>query len=465
LARKPRLFLDNVAQHIYLKGINQEDIFLDDEDYVYYKMLLSKNTKELHVKLHAFCLERDSIYFLATFDTQELAARFMQTLGLRYVSYFNKKYGRSGTLWEGRYKSSLVEDAWILSVMKYIDLHSNDLKKCTYTHNALGESIDFLYEHQMYKLLGASSLDRASIYKKLCQSFLKSEKNFIQEKLSKQLPTGEEEFYKHIELISGENLFSKKRGRPKKNKEKRKKMYSKLVVLDKKKHGSLKVSPLQDLNFAKDMNFIKIAANEAFAVGETFPVVFAADKDNFSLVALVSLGKGNLAINEEGKYITKYVPAFLRQYPFSFAKKSKDSQDRVVLIDEEASVVSKTKGKQLFTKKEEESEILKNAVTFLSNFDKDIQNTTSIVKMISESDILEEREISIGEGENKQVLIKGFKVINKDKLKNLDDKTLADWVRKGIISFIDVHIKSLEKIDLLFKLENNKIQQKNALNA
>jgi putative transposase len=378
----------------------------------------------------------------------------MQSLGVKYVAYFNKKYSRKGTLWQGRYKSSLVEDSYLLSVMKYIE--SLKSLKNSAPKNAQNIKDELITPHQMYILLASSDEDRAKIYSKRVLDT--KTKEFIKNALNTQSITGSKEFIKKIETIVGVALTPKRRGRPKKNQQEGKKMYNKLVVLDKEQHKSLKVSPLEDLKFAKKMAFVPVLASEIAMVAETFPVVFTAD-ENPTLVALTSLGGENLAINEDGKYITRYVPAFLRKYPFSLASSKENPDQKVILIDESASNVSKTKGKQLFDKDGNETEVLKNAIKFLGDYEKQNLTTQAIAKAIKEAGILEDREISIGEGEEKKVLIKGFRVVNKEKLNSLDDKVLADWVRKGIITFIDTHLKSLSNIEVLFKLASH-AQQK-----
>lgn len=466
MGRKIRLFLEDTALHISIKSINQEILFKDDEDFTFYRNLLTDVAKKLHVSLHSYVFLPNQINFLATFVSADDASRFMQSLGLKYVSYYNKKYKRSGTLWEGRYKSSLVEDIYVLSVMQYIEtlalnqkvvlkLQENEFS--SFNVNALAQTSDLIIAHFTYEYLGKDSTDRASIYRsKLDIAKQNSEQNeFIENCLYKQVLTGSKNFYEKVGKIVGENLFDKKRGRPKKKKNqiKRNEMYSKLTVLDKEQHKSLKISPLENLNFAKEMAFVPVLANETAVVSEVFPVVFTADEKP-SLVTLTSIGGNNLAINPEGKYITKYVPAFYRKYPFSLATKDENSEEKIVLIDEEASIVSKTKGKQLFTKDGEQSEALKNAIAFLTSYEQEAQNTLAVVKTISEAGILEDREISVGEGEEKKVLVQGFRVVNREKLNALSDEVLAKWVRKGIISFIDAHIKSLEKIEVLFKLAN-----------
>ena len=447
MGRKVRLFFEDVALHIQICGINQEKIFRDDEDILFYKDLLKDISYALHVDIHAYALNSTCIHLLCTFKQKDAPSRFMQSLGLRYVLYFNKKYARSGTVWQGRYKSSFVEDRYVLHVMHYIE----SMQNCS------NQDEDIVKSHEMYRLLDRNSDDRRIAYKSkfLSKSLKQDMLDFIENHLNKQTITGSVEFYRKLEELMGQSLMVKKRGRPKKDKtkpkKKEKKMFEKLVVLDKEKHKSLKISPMEDLKFAKKLSFVPVLANETSMVAEMFPVVFTADETS-SLVALTSLGDKNLAINEDGKYITRYVPAFLRKHPFSLANTEENSDKKVILVDEEASNVSKTKGKQLFTKDGEQTEVLKNAITFLTNYETQYVSTMEVVKIIKDSGILEDREISVGEGEDKKVLVNGFKVVNREKLNELDNEVLADWVRKGIITFIDLHLNSLSKIEILFKL-------------
>lgn len=232
-------------------------------------------------------------------------------------------------------------------------------------------------------------------------------------------------------------------------------MYKNLVVLDKKQHKELKLSPMQELSFAKDSAFMPVVANEVPLVGAAFPVVFTADAAA-SLVALVSLGGESLAINAEGKWITSYVPSYLRKYPFSLAGTQENPEQKVVLIDEKSSLFSKSKGKQLFKKDGSQSETLANAINFLTAHENEAVVTANVAKLIADSGILEDREISVGEGDEKKVLVNGFRVVNREKLNALSDDVLADWVRKGIIALIDAHIKSLDNIQALFNIAHQR---------
>jgi len=457
LARRIRIFIENTAQHILLKGI--ENIFREDIDYTVFISIL-RDMKDV-IKIHSYILMPNYFEFIATPLNKDSLSKFMQSLGRRYVRYFNKKYNRTGTLWEGRYKASIVEDSYILYVMRYIERSPlrekvvDEPTKYKYSSihcNLLNIKDILINHHKVYRSLGYRDIDRIKFYSQVFYMDNRYD-NFIKRCLEKQLITGNLEYIKKVEQLVGLSLREKKRGRPKKNNKnsKGKKMYKKLAVLDKKVHKDLKVKPMKDLNFAKGVAFVPLLAREVELVGKDFPVVFTAD-ENPSIVALVSLGGENLAINHEGKWITEYVPAFIRKYPFAITSAQDNPNHKIVLIDEESPLVSFTEGEPLFTEDGNQTKVLQNAIKFLSEYEKELDISKRVAKIIQESNILEEREISIGEGEEKHVLVNGFRVVDREKLNSLSDDILADWVRKGFIGLIDTHIKSLNNINRLFNL-------------
>lgn len=465
LARKIRLFLENTPLHILLQGNNQENIFNDQDDYLYGLEILKDLAKNLPIQLHAYILMPTHIHLLCTPFEKNAMSRFMQGFGIKYVAYFNKKYHRTGTLWEGRYKSSLVENKFILPLMHYIETSALRAKLVgsianyqysSYPCNALGKVDEITIPHKMYELLAATPKERISVYGALFERPLEEEMlTFMQNHITKQTITGTQEFTQELRQRIGSSTIIRKIGRPKKTNQQRNTMYQKLVVLDKEQHKSLKVSPMSNLNFAKELTSTPILANEIALVGKDFPVVFTGG-ENPTLITLTSLSGSNLAINAEGKYIVSYVPAFLRRYPFSIGSNKENPTQQLILVDENSDLLSHTKGKQLFTKEGENSETLNNAVSFLQNYENERITTQNVVNLIANSGILEDREITVGEGDEKKVLVNGFRIINKDKLNALSDEVLAIWVRKGIISFIDAHISSLSNIQTLFNLASTK---------
>ena len=228
-------------------------------------------------------------------------------------------------------------------------------------------------------------------------------------------------------------------------------MYKKIELLSKEKHSNLKIKTLDNLLFAKDNPSFPVLISEAESVAVNFPIVFSSE-ENPSLFAITSLGNQNLSMNSEGKWLSRYVPAVYRKYPFAYASIKENLEQKAVVIDIEAQNLSETEGEALFDEQSNQTELLKDTIQFLTSYEQEAMKTKSLAKIVLDSGILEDRELSIGEGETKQVLVKGFKVVSVEKLNALDDATLASWVRNGVISFINIHLKSLNNLQNLMNL-------------
>src|SRR6476469_7160072 len=106
MARLPRLTLLGLAHHVIQRGNNRELIFRTAADYQAVKLILADSARECGVAVHAYVLMPNHFHLLATPKEEKTLPRMMQAVGRRYVRYFNNLYGRSGTLWEGRYRST-----------------------------------------------------------------------------------------------------------------------------------------------------------------------------------------------------------------------------------------------------------------------------------------------------------------------------------------------------------------------
>jgi len=461
MARKIRVFIQHTPHLVKVNSLNELLLFKDDEDYKLFLSLLLVLSQQYGLKIHSYLLSPKFFMLLATPKEINSISKFIQTIGRKYVAYYNKKYNRRGSLFNGRYKLSIVEaNKYLFDVMVYIESFPNRAKD--YIYSSIGKNLynredGIISIHKLYKDLAQTNEERIKRYKKIFSLTLnKHKEEFITNCINKQLVIGTKGYIKNLEEQLGARLIARKRGRPPK-KNKRNGMYKKLVLLDKNQHKNLKIKPMQDLEFAKDLAFIPILASEVKSVGKIFPVVFTND-ENPRLVAIVSLGGSSLALNDEFKWISDYVPMFLRQYPFSItnAKVDDETTTKVILIDEDSHLVSATEGEALFDENGNNTETLNRAMEFLKTYDSEQTLTNNVAKLIKDSGILDEREISVGEGDNKQVLVKGFSVVDREKLNTLSDDILADWVRKGIITMIDSTIDSLSNIQTLFNLYNAK---------
>jgi len=124
MARLPRLTLAGYPHHIILRGNNRQAIFMDSADFKRMLALLQNHAMEQGVQVHAYVLMSNHLHLLLTPSQNDSLPKMMQAVGRSYVLYFNKRHGRSGTLWEGRYRSALIQtERYFLACMAYIDLN------------------------------------------------------------------------------------------------------------------------------------------------------------------------------------------------------------------------------------------------------------------------------------------------------------------------------------------------------
>lgn len=175
MARMARLYVPGCAQHVIQRGNDRAACFHQRNDYLRYLEYL-QSAAELHaVAIHAYVLMTNHVHLLLTPDDAGACGRMMQSLGRRYVRYFNNAHGRTGTLWEGRYKSTLVDtDSYFFTVCRYIELNPvragivqrpQDYPWSSYLWNAQGETCSLLTPHPLYVNLGQDPEDRQRCYR------------------------------------------------------------------------------------------------------------------------------------------------------------------------------------------------------------------------------------------------------------------------------------------------------------
>ena len=180
MARLPRLTLPGYPHHVIQRGNNRQAIFVSVADYQSLLDLLDDNAKKFGVAIHAYVLMSNHFHLLATPQTANGLPQMMQAVGRRYVRYFNDAQKRSGTLWEGRYKSTLIQsDRYLLACMAYIDLNpvraalvaqAGDYPWSSYGHYS-GRRLDKLITpHALVWALGNTPFAREAAYAELVQS-------------------------------------------------------------------------------------------------------------------------------------------------------------------------------------------------------------------------------------------------------------------------------------------------------
>ncbi len=227
MARLPRIYVKNQPQHIIQRGKNHEQIFTDKQDYLFYLKCLQEASKIHKLNIHAYVLMPDHMHLLASPQQENSIGKVMQSIGQRYAQYFNHKYERTGTLWDGRYKATLLESGpYLLTCMRYIELNPVRANKASqpkeypwssYCCNALGDSNGFLKPHRVYQQLGKEVKERKKAYRALFRRRLPSETiEDIRNATNKAWVLGGDRFKKKMEKLSGRRVDPLPRGRPKK---------------------------------------------------------------------------------------------------------------------------------------------------------------------------------------------------------------------------------------------------------
>jgi len=227
MPRKPRFYMPGAPVHAVQRGHNKSATFFDDFDYLEYLRCLKQASDACSCAIHAYVLMTNHVHLLMTPENPGSIGRLFQSLGRHYVRYINEAYGRRGSLWEGRYKSTIIQtQTYLLTCQRYIEMnpvraglvdHPAKYRWSSYSANALGVSNPILSKHAEYQLLGRSPEDRQSTYRELFDTTLGSDEIALQRSaLQTGTPLGNDRFRSQIEAVSCRKIGFLMRGRPKK---------------------------------------------------------------------------------------------------------------------------------------------------------------------------------------------------------------------------------------------------------
>ena len=225
MPRKPRFNLIGVPQHVIQRGNNREPCFFAKDDYYRYLQDLISAAKKYGCRVHAYVLMTNHVHLLVTPMIEHAIPQCMQALGRRYVRYINHTYKRTGTLWEGRYKSSLIDsDHYLLTCMCYIELnpvranmvdHPGEYQWSSYGVNAQGNDEGLIEPHPLYLELNSDPTARLTMYRELFRHHMDNDTlHDIRESLNHELVLGRSYFKDRIEQIAQRQTRLGKPGRP-----------------------------------------------------------------------------------------------------------------------------------------------------------------------------------------------------------------------------------------------------------
>ena len=225
MPRKPRTYLPGIPAHVVQRGNDRNTCFFEEGNYLFYLQCLDETRLRYRVSVHAYVLMTNHVHLLVAPQTEEGISRLIQFLGNRHVQYVNKKYRRTGTLWEGRHKGGLVDaERYLLACYRYTELnpvranmvtHPSDFRWSSYHHHATGEHNALIDDHEIFKWIARNKTKREECYRELFRIGL-DERNVhdIRKAAQSSMPLGDSRFKEQIARTLGRAVGYKQKGRP-----------------------------------------------------------------------------------------------------------------------------------------------------------------------------------------------------------------------------------------------------------
>jgi putative transposase len=225
MARLPRLTLAGQPHHLIQRGNNRQPIFVDDADRERLLGLLEEGARRLGIALHAYVLMDNHFHLLATPSTDDGLGLWMQGVGRSYVRWFNDRHGRTGTLWEGRFKSSLIQtERYLLTCMAYIDLNpvragmvaeAREHPWSSHGHYAGLRHDRLLTPHPLYWALGNTPFAREAAYAELVRGGVpEADRSLLTDATLHGWAAGEPEFLQSLQKNTERRVAKGRPGRP-----------------------------------------------------------------------------------------------------------------------------------------------------------------------------------------------------------------------------------------------------------
>lgn len=225
MARLPRLTLAGYPHHVIQRGNNRQPIFLETRDRETMLSLLDDNAKKFGVAVHGYVLMDNHFHLLATPQTQDGIPKWMQAVGRSYVRYFNDMHQRSGTLWEGRYRATLIQaERYFLACMAYIDLNpvragmvarALDFPWSSHAHYVGQRSDKWLTPHPLVWAMGNTPFAREAAYAELVQSgIVAAQQKALTDATLQGWALGEPEFVANLQMKTARRVQKGAPGRP-----------------------------------------------------------------------------------------------------------------------------------------------------------------------------------------------------------------------------------------------------------
>ena len=226
--------------------------------------------------------------------------------------------------------------------------------------------------------------------------------------------------------------------------------YNEVAPITAERHSNWHAREVKDFSFAKKTNSVPLMAAEFLSALSDYPIVFAGDEESVLPVLLLGMRNSeNAFIGSEGDWKGRYIPAFIRRYPFVLAL-SDDGEKYYLCIDETFSGFNQSdEGPALITEDGTPTEYTEGVLQFLSQYQAEFERTQAICKKLKDLNLLEAKQVQATSPTGETMTVDGFFAVEPSRLATLSSEAIVDLVRSGTYELICFHLASLRNFELL----------------
>jgi hypothetical protein len=230
--------------------------------------------------------------------------------------------------------------------------------------------------------------------------------------------------------------------------------YKEAVPVSKEQHAEFSIDTTQDYSFASGVNSVPLTATEFPFAARDYVIVFAGEETPMPAAILGVQQDSNVFVSDEGKWEGRYIPAFVRRYPFVFSS-NEDASTFTLCVDKEFKGLNEDgRGEKLFDETGANSSYLDRMLKFLQEYQLQFQRTQTFCAQLKELDLLETMQAHISMPTGSQQSLTGFQVINRDRLKALDGDKLAALAKTDALELAYLHLQSLNNFSVMVDQAN-----------
>jgi hypothetical protein len=232
-------------------------------------------------------------------------------------------------------------------------------------------------------------------------------------------------------------------------------IYERAAQLSSEKHKDWSVKTGADYAFARQVNSVPLVAVEFPHAAAEYSIVFAGEGEGMMPIVILGMREDeNLYLDEANAWNAKYIPAFIRRYPFVFSSDTDESTFTLCIDEEYAGFNQENRGERLFDTDGVRTQYLENVLRFVNDYQGQFQRTQLFCKKLLELDLLEPMQAQFTLSGGEQLRLAGFMAVNREKLKNLPEEKIAELFKTDELELVYLHLQSMTNFSAM--AERNK---------